>query len=99
MSGFASADPRSDWPMLACSIRKNVSRQVQKAGLIARSAYRMPKPFSRRVMYGRSIQEKMCVPIAPASRPSQSVFRINCPWVDSSTFGNSHSVLVKPVSE
>ena len=63
-----------------------------------RSAYTMPKPFSRSVIHGRSIQEKMCVPIEPACSDSQSEFRISGPCLNSSMPGHIVSELVKPVS-
>ncbi len=99
MSGFGSFEPISRFSICAWFIRLKQSREVQNDALTRRSAVRMPKPFSRSVMYGRSIHEKMCVPSAPASRLSHSEFRTSGPCRNSFMPGHIVSELVKPVSE
>ena len=99
MSGFGSFEPIRRDAIFACSMSWKQFIESQNAGLSRRSGVRMPKPFSRSVMYGRSCHAKMCVPTAPASRLSHSELRISGPCRHSFIPGHMVSELVKPVSE
>ena len=99
MSGFGSFDAINKSSSPTWFIRLNVSRDVQNDAFVRRSAVRIPNPFSRSVMYGRSIHEKMCVPIAPHSRLSHSALRTSGPCLHWFIPGHIVSELENPVSE